>query len=171
MSTLHWKRKKIDMIIKSLWLKRFVKLSWNDLSYELHSTSTDLLKTGKIISNSVISVRIYWSQLKKTFFETLNVNEITDKNFFFTNKRETSNNIILIEKNENLNDSKNQQNLRKSTGNIDSEYEESCKRIKQNFGNENFSFEAVSKKDVLDLIKELPGNKATVSNDIPVSVL
>ena len=45
------------------------------------------------------------------------------KNFFFTNKCETSNNIILIEKNENLNDSKNQQDLRKSTGNIDSENE------------------------------------------------
>ena len=45
------------------------------------------------------------------------------------------------------------------------------KKIKENFGNENFSFETVSKKDVLDLIKELPGNKANGSNDIPVSVL
>ena len=32
-------------------------------------------------------------------------------------------------------------------------------------------FEAISKKDVLDLIKQLPGNKATVSNDYPVSVV
>ena len=31
-------------------------------------------------------------------------------------------------------------------------------------------FETVSKKDVLDLIKKLPGNKATVSNSNPVSV-
>ena len=62
-------------------------------------------------------------------------------------------------------------NLHESTGSINFENEESCKKIKQNFGNKNFSFETVSKEDVLDLIKELPGNKATVSNDIPVSVL
>ena len=61
--------------------------------------------------------------------------------------------------------------MRESTGNINFENEESCKKIKENFGNENFSFETVSKKDILDLIKELPGNKGTVSNDIPVSVL
>ena len=41
---------------------------------------------------------------------------------------------------------------------------------KKKFGNKNFSFETVSKKDVLGLIKKLPGNKATVSNDIPLSV-
>ena len=58
-----------------------------------------------------------------------------------------------------------------STGSIDFESEESCKKRKENFGKENFSFETVSKKDVLDLIKKLPGNKATVSNDIAVSVL
>ena len=45
------------------------------------------------------------------------------------------------------------------------------KKIKENFGNKNFSFEPVSKKDVLDLVKELPGNKAEVSSDIPFSVL
>ena len=33
------------------------------------------------------------------------------------------------------------------------------------------SFEFIPKKDVLNLIKQLPENKATVSNDIPVSVL
>ena len=45
------------------------------------------------------------------------------------------------------------------------------KRQKKHFGNKNFSFETVSKKDVLSLIQVLPGNKGTVSNDIPVSVL
>ena len=50
------------------------------------------------------------------------------------------------------------------------ENEESCKR-KENFSSNKFSIETVSKKDVLDLIKEPSGNKATVSNDIPVSVL
>ena len=47
------KKKKFDAIIKSLWVKRFLKLSWNDLSYEIHSIRRDLLKTGKIISDSV----------------------------------------------------------------------------------------------------------------------
>ena len=120
----------------------------------------------------------------------ININEITaNRKFwktvpFFTDKCKTSYNI-LTEKNETLNDNKKISNtfndyftnitkglnLRESTGNINFENEESCKKIKENFGNENFSFETVSKKDVLDLIKELPGNKATVSNHIPVSVL
>ena len=62
-------------------------------------------------------------------------------------------------------------NLCESTGNKNFENEESCKKIQENFDNENFSFETVSRKDVLNLIKELPGNKATVSNDMPVSRL
>ena len=62
-------------------------------------------------------------------------------------------------------------NLSESTGNINFENKENCKKINENFGNQNFSFETISKKDVLNLIKELPGNKATVSNDIPVSLL
>ena len=53
-------------------------------------------------------------------------------------------------------------NLRESTGNINFENEGSCKKIKENFDNETFSFETISKKDVLNLIKQLPGNKATV---------
>ena len=55
---------------------------------------------------------------KKTFFETLNINEITDnKKFwktvkpFFTDKYKTSNNIILAEKNETLNDNKKMSNI------------------------------------------------------------
>ena len=50
---------------------------------------------------------------KKTFFETLKINEITDnrkfwKTFkpFFTDKCNTISNIILTEKNETLNDNK-----------------------------------------------------------------
>ena len=38
------------------------------------------------------------------------------------------------------------------------------KKIKENCGNKNFSFENVSKKDILNLNNKLPGNKATVSN-------
>ena len=52
--------------------------------------------------------------------------------------------------------------MRESTGNINFENDESCKKIKENFGNEHFSFETVLKKDVLNLIKELLGHKATV---------
>ena len=76
---------------------------------------------------------------KKTFFETLNINEITDERKFwktvqpfFTDKCKTTNNIILREKKETLNDNKNisntlneyftnitkSLNLRESTGNI-----------------------------------------------------
>ena len=61
-------------------------------------------------------------------------------------------------------------NLCESTGNVNFENEESCKTIKS-LANDNFSFETVSKRDVLDLIKKLFGNTATVSNDILVSVL
>ena len=129
---------------------------------------------------------------KKTFFEAPNINEITDNRKFwktvkpfFTDKCKTTNNIILTEKNEALSDNQEISNtfkecftnitkglhLCESTGNINFENEENCKKIKENFGNETFSFETISKKDVLNLIKQLPGNKATVSNDIPVSVL
>ena len=123
MSTLHWKRKKFDIITKSLRAKRFLKLSWNDLSYEIHSVRRDLLKTGEVISDSVIS-----------------------------DKCKTTNNIILTKKNETLNGNKKISNtfneyftnitkglnLRESTGNIDFENEESCKKIKENFGNKIF---------------------------------
>ena len=53
-------------------------------------------------------------------------------------------------------------NLRESTRSINFKNEARFKNDKKTFGN---------LKDVLNLIKELPGNKATVSNDISVSVL
>ena len=104
---------------------------------------------------------------------------------FFTDKCKTSNNSILTEKNETLNENKKISNtfneyftnitkgfnLRESTGNTNLENEESCTKIKGNFGKQIFSFETVSKENVLNLIKEPPGNKVTVSNDIRVSVL
>ena len=104
---------------------------------------------------------------KKTFFETLSTNEITDNRKFwktikpfFTDKCKTTSNIILTEKNETLNDNKNISNifneyftnitkglnLRESAGNINFENEESSKKTKENFGNKNLSFETVSKK-------------------------
>ena len=44
--------------------------------------------------------------------------------------------------------------MRESTGNINFENEERCKKMKENFGNKHLSFKTVSKKDVLNLIKE-----------------
>ena len=88
---------------------------------------------------------------KKTFFETLKINEIADNRKFwkivkpfFTDKCKTTSNIILTEKNETLNDNKNISNifneyftnitkglnLRQSTGNINFKNEESCQEIK-----------------------------------------
>ena len=44
-------------------------------------------------------------------------------------------------------------NLHESTGNINFENEESCKKLKESIDNENFSLEILSEKDVLNLIK------------------
>ena len=63
----------------------------------------------------------------------------------------------LTEKNETLNENKKISNIfteyftniteglnvRESAGNINLENEESCKKIRENFGNENFSFETI----------------------------
>ena len=121
--------------------------------------------------------------IKKTLFRNENINKITDNRKFwktvkslFTDKCKVSNNIILTEENETLNDYKNFSNtfneyftnitkglnLGKSTGNIDFENEESCKKTKENFGNENFCIETVSKKDGFNLIKALTGSKSSV---------
>ena len=61
--------------------------------------------------------------------------------------------------------------MRESTGNINFENEERCKKIKENFGNKYLSFKTVSEKDVLNLINERHRNKATVSNDISISIV
>ena len=49
--------------------------------------------------------------------------------------------------------------------------EESCRLIKEHFGNESFSFKPVSKNRIINAVKKLPSNKASISNDIPVSVM
>ena len=159
---------------------------WNTFNKKRYSEKLAKYKRQRNICSNILK------STKKAFLETLNVNEITDNRKFwktvkpfFTDKCKTTNNIILTEKNETLNDNKKISNtfneyftnitkglnLRESTGNINFENEESCKKIKENFGNETFSFQTISKKDVLDLIKQLLGNKAIVSNDIPVSVI
>ena len=50
--------------------------------------------------------------------------------------------------------------LRELTVNINFENEESCQKIRENCGTKLFSFKTVFKKNVLNLIKELFGNKA-----------
>ena len=106
---------------------------------------------------------------KKTFFETLNTNELNDNRKFwktvkpfFTDKCKTTNNIILTEKIKLSMTTKKFPtpltsisqilpkvlNLRESTGKINFENEESCQKIKENIDNETFSFETISKKDV-----------------------
>ena len=52
-------QEKFDIIIKFLGIKHLTNLSWNNLSYKIHSTRKDLLKTGKVLSDSVISVQMY----------------------------------------------------------------------------------------------------------------
>ena len=104
---------------------------------------------------------------KKTFFGNLNINQITDARKFWKtvkpfliDKCKTSNNIILAEKNETINDNKkipntfnkhfpditNGLNLCESTGNINFENEESCKKIKENFGAKIFLLELFPRK-------------------------
>ena len=51
------------------------------------------------------------------------------------------------------------------------ENEESCWLIKGHFGNRSFWFKPVSNNDIISAIKKLPPNKASVSNDIPISVM
>ena len=61
--------------------------------------------------------------------------------------------------------------LRESKTNLSFENEEICKRVKEIFANNSFSFQTVSKKYVFNLINEFSGDKATVRNSILVSVL
>ena len=49
--------------------------------------------------------------------------------------------------------------------------EESCRLIKEHFGNGSFSFRPVSKNNIISAIKKLPSNKASISNGIPVLVM
>ena len=51
------------------------------------------------------------------------------------------------------------------------ENEESCRLIRENYGGESFSFKSISKEDITEAVKKLPSNKASISNDIPVSII
>ena len=103
---------------------------------------------------------------------------------FFINKSKICNNIILNENYKTIKDGKEiankfnkyfaniikKLNLKKDTGSS-FESQESCRMIKGKFGNESFSFEVFSEDTVTNAIKNLLTGKASVSNDILVSIM
>ena len=132
--------------------------------------------------------------LKKTktdYFNNIDIKNITDnKRFwttakpFFTDKYKTCNNIILNENDETIKDSTEianklnkyfaniikKLNLKENTG-TSFESQESCRMIKMELGKWNFSFEVFTEDTVANVIKNLPAEKASISNDIPVSTM
>ena len=49
--------------------------------------------------------------------------------------------------------------------------QESCRMIKKKFGKENFYFEVFTEDAVTNDMTNLPTGKASVSNDIPASIM
>ena len=43
--------------------------------------------------------------------------------------------------------------------------------IRENYGGESFSFKSISKDHTIEAAKKLPSNKASISNDIPISII
>ena len=50
------------------------------------------------------------------------------------------------------------------------EKEESCRLIRENYSSGSFSFKSISKDDIIEGVKKLPSNKASISNDIPITM-
>ena len=126
-------------------------------------------------------------QSKKRHFSNLNVNHVTKNKKFlktikplFTEKNKTTNNIILSENNKTVREDKaicqifnayftnvtKGLKLRQVDESQSFENEESCWLIRGNYGGESFSFKSVSKGDITEAVKNLPSNKASISNDI-----
>ena len=51
------------------------------------------------------------------------------------------------------------------------ENKESCRLIRVNYGGESFSFKLISNHDITEAVKNLPSNKASISNNIPISII
>ena len=51
------------------------------------------------------------------------------------------------------------------------ENEEGCRLIRENYGGESFSFKSISKGDIIEAVKKLLLNKASISNDISISII
>ena len=51
------------------------------------------------------------------------------------------------------------------------ENEESCRLIRENYGGESFSFKSISKDNITEAVQKLSSNKASISNDILISII
>ena len=51
------------------------------------------------------------------------------------------------------------------------ENDESCRLIRENYGGKSFSCKSITKDDIIEAVKKLPSNKASISNDIPISII
>ena len=135
---------------------------------------------------------ILCSESKKRHFNNLDVKDVSEnKKFwktikpFFTEKNKTTNNIILTENNQTVREDKaNCQifntyftnvtkglKLRQVDESQSFENEERYRLIRENYGGECFSFKSISKDDIIEAVKKLPSNKASISNDILISII
>ena len=104
---------------------------------------------------------------------------------FFTEKNKTTNNTILIKNNQTIREDKTicqifntyftnvtkGLKLRQVDESQSFENEESCSLIRENYGGESFSFKSIPKNDIIEAVKKLLPNKASITNDIPISIL
>ena len=118
--------------------------------------------------------------------------DVTENKYFwktikplFTEKNKTTNNIILNENNQTVRKDKaicqifntyftnvtKGLRLRQVDESQSFENEESCRLIRDNYGGESFSFKSISKDDIIEAVKKLPTNKASISNDMPISII
>ena len=51
------------------------------------------------------------------------------------------------------------------------ENEESCRLIRETYVDESFSLKSISKDDITEAVKKLPSNKASISNDLSISII
>ena len=131
-------------------------------------------------------------QSKNRHFNSFNLNDISENKMFWktikpflTEKNKTTNNIILTESNQTVREDKaicqifntyftnitKGLKLRQVDESQCLENEESCRLIRENYGGESFSFKSISKDDIIEAVKKLPSNKASISNDIPISII
>ena len=134
----------------------------------LKKTKTDYFNNIDIKKLNVTDNKTFWTVVKR----------------FFKDKFKTCNNLILNEGDKTINDVMEitdkfnkyfanvikKLNMEEDTG-ISFESQESCRIIKTKFWKENFSFEVFIENAIANPIKNLPTGKASVSNDIPVSIL
>ena len=131
-------------------------------------------------------------QSKNRHFNSFNLNDISENKMFWktikpflTEKNKTINNIILTESNQTVREDKaicqifntyftdvtKDLKLRLVDESQSFENEESCRSIRQNYSGESFSFKSISKDNIIEAVKKLPSNKASISNDIPILII